>query len=161
VSDSGLTPKQKRFVEEFVIDRNATAAYKRAGYTVKNDNSAAASSCALLRNPKIAAEIEAKIARVSVKAEITVEMVLAGLHREATNFDEGSSSPSARARSWELLGKHLGMFIERQEHTGKGGGPIEHQLSWDAMFAKPEVKNPVESRLQEEAAKLNGTNGKH
>jgi phage terminase small subunit len=27
--------------------------------------------------------------------------------------------------SLELLGKHLGLFVERHEHTGKGGGPIE------------------------------------
>jgi phage terminase small subunit len=27
-----LSPKQKRFVDEYLIDTNATAAYKRAGY---------------------------------------------------------------------------------------------------------------------------------
>ena len=30
-----------------------------------------------------------------------------------------------KPRALELLGKHLSLFIERHEHTGKGGGPIE------------------------------------
>ncbi|MHC4215670.1 MAG: terminase small subunit [Planctomycetota bacterium] len=29
-----------------------------------------------------------------------------------------------------MLGKHLGMFIERHEHTGPGGGPIQTQQIW-------------------------------
>jgi phage terminase small subunit len=34
-------------------------------------------------------------------------------------------------RALELIGKHLGMFKERVEHTGPDGGPIrvEHDLS--------------------------------
>ncbi|MBW3597201.1 MAG: terminase small subunit [Planctomycetes bacterium] len=31
-TESGLTPKQQRFVEEYLIDLNATAAARRAGY---------------------------------------------------------------------------------------------------------------------------------
>jgi len=31
--------------------------------------------------------------------------------------------------SLELLGKHLGLFVERHEHTGKDGGPIETAVS--------------------------------
>ena len=30
-----LSPKQKRFIEEFLLDLNGTAAYKRAGYDAK------------------------------------------------------------------------------------------------------------------------------
>ena len=32
----------------------------------------------------------------------------------------------------EKIAKHLGMFIERHEHTGPGGGPIEHKVKDDA-----------------------------
>ena len=31
-----LTPKQARFVQEYLVDLNATAAAKRAGYSAKN-----------------------------------------------------------------------------------------------------------------------------
>ena len=33
--ERGLTPKQRRFVEEYLIDLNATAAAQRAGYSEK------------------------------------------------------------------------------------------------------------------------------
>lgn len=32
---AGLTPKQRRFVDEYMIDLNATAAAKRAGYSAR------------------------------------------------------------------------------------------------------------------------------
>lgn len=32
-----------------------------------------------------------------------------------------------KLRALELLGKHLGMFVDRVEHTGAGGGPINLQ----------------------------------
>ena len=28
----------------------------------------------------------------------------------------------------EKLAKHLGMFVERVEHTGKNGDPIQHEV---------------------------------
>lgn len=33
-------------------------------------------------------------------------------------------------RALELIGKHHGLFIERQEITGKDGGPVEIKLIW-------------------------------
>ncbi len=46
-----LTAKQKTFVNEYLVDLNATAAYKRAGYTVRG-NAAEANASRLLRNAK-------------------------------------------------------------------------------------------------------------
>lgn len=34
-----------------------------------------------------------------------------------------------KVKALELLGKHLGMFIERKEITGKDGGPLQHQVT--------------------------------
>lgn len=71
-----LTEKQKRFADEYLIDLNATAAYKRAGYSVKSDGAAAVEGHKLLRNPKIAEYIaERKNAREQ-RTEITQDMVL-------------------------------------------------------------------------------------
>jgi len=39
----------------------------------------------------------------------------------------------------DKLGKHLGMFSEKHEHTGKDGGPIEVKPSDDAMAKVIEV----------------------
>src|SRR5262245_46227912 len=69
----GLTEKQRRFVEEFPVDFNLAAAYRRAGYTVKNDNVAHREGHRLLRNPKIAAAIDARRAALSAAAEASAK----------------------------------------------------------------------------------------
>jgi phage terminase small subunit len=53
----GLMPRQQNFVREILIDGNATAAYKRSGYKVKNDRVAQAAAARLLTNPDISAAI--------------------------------------------------------------------------------------------------------
>lgn len=112
-----LTPKQERFVQEYLIDLNATAAYRRAGYRAKTDNAAGAGASALLRNPKVSGAIRAALGARSERTEITSDDVLKGLHKEATLTGEDSSH-SARVSAWGLIGKHLGMFKDKVEHSG-------------------------------------------
>ena len=52
-----MTEKQKIFADEYLIDLNATRAYKVAYPRVKNDEVAAAAAARLLRNVKVAAYI--------------------------------------------------------------------------------------------------------
>jgi phage terminase small subunit len=68
----GLTDLQVKFCREYAKDLNATKAYLRAGYGAKTDASAAASSCALLRSPKIKAYLGEilSLSEVSVISEI-------------------------------------------------------------------------------------------
>jgi phage terminase small subunit len=77
-----LTPKQQRFVEEYLIDLNATQAYLRAGYKVK-PASARVQSCRLLADPNIALAIEEAKARRSERVEITQDRVLQEIARIA------------------------------------------------------------------------------
>src|SRR5690242_20495846 len=76
-----LTPKQERFVAEYLVDLNAAAAYHRAGYKVKNGNVAAVEGHNLLRNPKIAqavgAAIQARADRVEVRQDAVVRELAA------------------------------------------------------------------------------------
>lgn len=68
-----LTPKQKRFVAEYLVDLNATAAAKRAGYSEKT---ACEQAARLLANVKVQTAVqEAKQARQE-RTEITQDMVL-------------------------------------------------------------------------------------
>lgn len=80
---SALTPKQKRFCEEYLKDFNATAAYQRAGYAVKSDGVAAAAGGRLLTNVKIQSYISELQNRRSQRTEITAERVLTELARIA------------------------------------------------------------------------------
>ncbi|MEG2446251.1 MAG: terminase small subunit [Acinetobacter sp.] len=121
---ANLTPKQQRFVEEYLIDLNATQAYIRAGFSEKLANTNAAK---LLQNTTIAKAIEDARKEVSEKALITTEMVVKGLLKEAQDYAEGSTQ-SARVSAWAHLGKHLGMFKDKIEHSGPNGGAIDLSL---------------------------------
>lgn len=73
---SKLTEKQKRFVEEYLIDLNATQAYKRAGYSVKNDVTARVEGNKLLTKPNIQQRIKELREEQSKRTQITADMVL-------------------------------------------------------------------------------------
>ena len=118
---ANLTPKQQRFVEEYLIDLNATQAAIRAGYSEKTAKEIGSEN---LTKPNIAKAIAEAQEKLSNKAQVTVEMVVQGLLNEAKDLSEGSTQ-SARVSAWAHLGKHLGMFKDKIEHTGKDGGPIE------------------------------------
>ncbi|MGO4840156.1 terminase small subunit, partial [Rhizobiaceae sp. 2RAB30] len=68
-----LTPKQARFVEEYLIDLNATQAAIRAGYSQRYANDQAAQ---LLTKPQIRAAIDRKKVSRSERTEVTSDRVL-------------------------------------------------------------------------------------
>ena len=63
-----LTEKQKRFVQEYLVDLNATAAAKRAGYSEK---SASRIAVELLNKTQVSAEIQKQQAKRQKRVEIT------------------------------------------------------------------------------------------
>src|SRR5687767_13656413 len=69
-----LTPKQDRFVELYLIDLNATGAY-RSAYGV-NDKAAASGGCRLLSRPAIAEAIRVAQAARSQRTAINQDYVL-------------------------------------------------------------------------------------
>lgn len=71
-----LTPKQKNFADEYLIDLNATRAYKVAYPKVKKDESARANGSKLLTNTNVAAYIEKRMKDREKRTEITQDMVL-------------------------------------------------------------------------------------
>lgn len=77
-----LTPKQRRFVDEYLIDLNATAAYMRAGYAGKG-NSAEASAARMLRNVKVQAFLTERMKDRETRTQVTQDRVLQELARIA------------------------------------------------------------------------------
>lgn len=112
---ANLTPKQQRFVEEYLIDLNATQAAIRAGYSEKTAYSVGHEN---LKKPEIQKAIQEAQEILSNKTQLTVDMVVNGLLKEAQDYAEGSTQ-SARVSAWAHLGKHLGMFKDKIEHSGK------------------------------------------
>lgn len=115
MAEPKLTLKQRRFIEEYLIDFNATQAAIRAGYSEKTAYSVGHEN---LSKPEIKSEIDRLTAQMTEKAIVTKEMVLQGLLDEARMYDEGASH-SARVSAWAHLGKHLGIFMDKVELSGK------------------------------------------
>lgn len=123
-----LTPKQQRFVEEYLIDLNATQAAIRAGYSPKGGTVRGAE---LLANRNVSAAIEAAKAARSERTATDADYVLKGLRAEAEYKGKGASH-SARVQAYIALGRHLGMFKDKLEVTGKDGGPVRYADATDA-----------------------------
>jgi len=171
-----LTEKQEKFIQEYLVDLNATQAAIRAGYSEKTAYSIGQST---LKKPHIRAAVQREMDRRAKRTEVTADRVLGELavlgFSEITDFldietarvlvghDPGTGEPISEIRQLVLvkdtadipkdkiaaisevrqdkdgsikfklhdkkgaldsIAKHLGMFIERKEVTGKDGGPI-------------------------------------
>jgi phage terminase small subunit len=109
-----LTAKQQRFVAEYLLDLNATQAAIRAGYSRKTARQIGTEN---LAKPALQEAIQAGMASRSVQTGIDQQYVLQGLRREAEFAGKGCSH-AARVTALGLLGKHLGMFRDKIEHSG-------------------------------------------
>ena len=111
-----LTPRQAAFCRHMLEPGiTATEAARKAGYSPSYVDRQATQ---LLVNPLVSAKIASLRADAEHEAVVSRADVLRGLHTEAQLYGEGSSH-SARVTAWAHLGKHLGMFTERQEITLK------------------------------------------
>lgn len=114
-----LSPLQLAFCKEYVVDYEGKAAAIRAGYSPQWADRQANQ---LKRNAGVRRYIEhlqtskeAKI--VSVTPDYLIQQLTAVMSKEGVK-------DSDKIRSIELLMKHLGMFIDRTEITGKDGEAI-------------------------------------
>lgn len=128
-----MTKKQKIFADEYLIDLNATRAYKVAYPNVKNDDTAAAAASRLLRNVKVQEYIAQRMAEKeseliadqdevlryltsvlrgkSRAQEIVVEGIGEGCSEARTM--EKAPSEKERLKAAELLGKRYALFTDK------------------------------------------------
>lgn len=71
-----ITEKQKAFVEKYLVDLNATRAYKEIYRSVKNDNVAAVNASKLLRNPNVIAYLSERQKELQKRTEVTQEKII-------------------------------------------------------------------------------------
>jgi phage terminase small subunit len=76
----GLTPKQTRFVDEYLVDLNATQAAIRAGYSAKTADAIGREN---LGKPLVAAAVAARKKERAERTRITADRVLLELARIA------------------------------------------------------------------------------
>lgn len=71
-----MTDAQKRFCDEYLIDLNATRAYKVAYSSCKKDETANVNGSKLLRNTKVQEYISEKQQEIEKRTEVTQDMVI-------------------------------------------------------------------------------------
>jgi phage terminase small subunit len=115
-----LSPMQLAFAKEYTVDHNGTAAAMRAGYSIKFADRQAH---VLMRHRGVRAMIDhLTLSKEAKLVSISPDYVIQKVTEIVTKAD---AKDGDKLRGLELLARHLGMFIERQEITGKDGGPLE------------------------------------
>lgn len=126
--DKPLTDKEASFVEAYLMIGEGAKAVEKSLYNCTSPMATKRLAWELLRKPHIKAAVDAGMEG----------------QKEATGLDEGyvvnkimatiikaenAAKPDFNAilRGCELLARTLGMLRDRQEITGKDGGPIETQ----------------------------------
>lgn len=154
-----LNAKQARFVDEYLVDMNATQAAIRAGYSKKT---ARQQGARLLSNAAISHEVEKRRHALSEEAKVTVGEIIKRLDEISLRCmqhhpvrdkkgeqvyvltPEGELAPaytfdaSGANRSLELIGKHLGAWVEKHEHSGPGGTPLVNKVEIEFVEAASE-----------------------
>ena len=111
-----MTPKQQRFIEEYLIDLNATQAAIRAGYSAKTAYSIGQQN---LNKIEIASALKEANAERSAQTKIDAQWVLeaaADLYRRCVADKDKTNERHALA----LIGKHIDVaaFEERIRQDG-------------------------------------------
>ncbi len=127
-----MTDKQRKFADEYVIDCNATRAYKAAYPRIKSDEVASASGTRLLGNVKVKTYIQEKLDEISSEKIADAQEVMEYL----TNVLRGKSESEVvvvadyeaqlirknpdekeRLKAAELLGKRYGIYTDKVDQT--------------------------------------------
>lgn len=122
----GLNPKQLRFVKEYLVDRNGAQAAIRAGYS---KHTARTIANELLTKPDIRAAVDKGEEEITKSTELSRDYVINGLmanaeramqYREVLDKDgkptgEFRYEGQVANKSYELLGKAIGIFVDRQK----------------------------------------------
>ena len=130
-----MTEKQKMFADEYLIDLNATRAYRAVYKTIKNDGVARRNGSRLLTNADIKSYIDERLDEIrnekTADAQEVMEYLTSVLRGESTSEEiviEGCGDGMSEARTMEkrpserdrlkaaeLLGKRFGLYTDRVE----------------------------------------------
>jgi phage terminase small subunit len=165
---TSLTPKQSRFIAEYLIDLNATQAAIRAGYSKRTAGQVGFEN---LRKPQIAAAVAKAKQERSEATKIDAAWVLrqaVELHRRCMSEirpvlnpntkkqvydDDGNAlfkfNAAAANRALELVGKHIeiGAFRDRLEVSS--GPSIAEKIQAGRQRARLDHKRQAEDEVED------------
>lgn len=138
---AGLSPKQSKFANEYLIDLNATQAALRAGYSKPNKQGPR-----LLVNVGIQAAITEAMQARAKRTEITqdkvitdVELIKHDAMREKADKEGNTEmvNHAAALKACELQGRHLKMWHDKVALSNPDGSPLLQNLTVTLVKAAP------------------------
>jgi phage terminase small subunit len=124
-----VTAKQARFVDEYLVDGNGTAAAIRAGYGRAGARVAAHRA---LRNANVAALIAARQAADSQRLRVQRDDVLRGL-LAAVETAKTQANPVAQIAAWREIAKMLGFYAPERVKMELGASAAAELRRLEAM----------------------------
>jgi phage terminase small subunit len=109
-----LTPKEARFVQQYLLHLNATDAYQAAGFKATG-HSARVQASKLLQKPRVAAAIAAGQAVVAAKAGLTAEIVREQNAFIATFDPSGLFNENGQLRHVKDMPRHIRCALKSVE----------------------------------------------
>lgn len=121
-----MRPRQSRFVDEYLTDRNGAAAAVRAGYSRRTARQIAHE---LLTKPDVAAAVRAGEAGLAATAQVAREDALRGF-LTAIDVARAKGDPAAMIAGWREIGRMCGYYApERHEvHVGADASTLRRSL---------------------------------
>lgn len=157
----GLTQKQVRFVQEMMIDPNATNAAIKAGYS---KTSAYSQGCTLLKNPKVSAELQRLRDERAGRKSITADDVLAELGLVAFSdvlnhfrFDPLTGEVTVTEGAPEGISRAVSS-VEFTTHYDRDGEPIKTQAKF-RVWPKVDALKLVATHLGMLVTRIAGGDG--
>jgi len=115
-----LTEKQRLFCYEYLIDLNASQACLRAGYETVHPEKMGSQ---VRNHPGVKAALaylqKERLDKNMVDSNFVLDKIIKSIGRAEKRGNE-----AAVLRGAELLARHLGMFVDRQEISGPNGEAI-------------------------------------
>ena len=121
MSNAVLTPRESRFVQEYLVDACGTPAAIRAGVAAAGAHVWASRA---LRKAKVSAALQARQTADAARLLLRREDVLNGL-QEAINQAREQGNPAAMIRGWSEIAKLMGLYAvetKRVEVNAAGQG---------------------------------------
>lgn len=118
--------RQERFAQELAKGRTADEAYAEAGYRPDRKN-----AHRLTTNDDVARRVAELQERAAIRTEITVASITERLLSIAAKGEQTNEAPMLSVARASLMdaAKLNGLVVDKQEHAGKDGGPIQSELT--------------------------------